>query len=81
MYGIQCIDYNSFYVGKTIITIYNSIQRTYIDLKKSTAVTKHFVRNNHDIIFDDVKVFGRGKLIGNYLETIGTIGEFNCQKT
>ena len=62
VYGVHYTDCNAMYVGKTkrhLITRF--IEHT--DIRKLTAVTDHMMRNNHNSIFDDVKIFEQGKSV------------------
>lgn len=60
VYGVHCTDCDAFYVGKTkrhLITRF----KEHTDVRKPTAVTEHVMRNNHNVIFDDVEVIEQGK--------------------
>ena len=60
MYGVHCTDCDACYVGKTkrhLITRF----REHIDARKPTAVTDHVMQNNHNVVFDDVKILVYGK--------------------
>ena len=55
VYGVHCTDCDAMYVGKTkrhLITRFNELT----DVRKPTAVTDHMMRNNHNAIFDDIKI-------------------------
>ena len=60
VYGVYCTVCTDFYVGKTKRHLETRFKE-HKDLRKPTAVTKHLISKDHQIVFDDVKIFTRGK--------------------
>ena len=59
VYGVYCTDCDACYVGKTkrhLITRF----KEHTDVRKPTAVMDHVMNNNHNVIFDDVKILCQG---------------------
>ena len=65
VYGIYCTNCPDYYVGKTKRHLKKRFDE-HRDVRKPTAVSSHMMAFNHDISFDDVKVWSLGIVILNY---------------
>jgi len=59
VYGVYCTDCRDFYVGKTKRHLKKRFDE-HRDARKPTAVSKHLIQNNHDVLFSNVKILARG---------------------
>ena len=59
VYGVYCTDCQEYYVGKTKRHLKKRFDE-HRDIRKPTTVSNHTMKNNHDVLFANVKIMAHG---------------------